>query len=515
MFKIEVKGNRLYTLQRDYLTSGSVEIQTVDFIFSPEWDSFTKEVIFKLNNGETNPKGIVPDDSGYYIIPWELLNKPGFELLVGVYGTKGTQVMTTEYISLGRVHKGTNDSAEDPDPPPTPDIYRQLINLTGEALEEVKKLRQDAENGEFDGPPGPQGPPGIPGTDGKDGEDGINGTDGKDGTDGFSPNVTVEDIEGGHRVTITDINGVKTFDVMDGETKIDESIKNGSILYYSLGSTPKEGDTKWFNKTSIVGKIPGMGMPFLGILYDLSKDPDEIYLCQLVAIKEDSDDMMQFSILKIYNYPSSRVADLSNGTFIVSPSSDVPNVGDNYNYDRTRIVGLTPNVDDACRGLLYTNSGAYLCSFAVRNITSSGTVNAITTSVRNLGGSNDNGLPVGTIVMWSGTASNIPDKWHICDGTSGTPDLRGRFVLGASSKYTTGTFGGEEETLLTIDNMPAHNHGLPIITGNTSGNARRGVDAEWITAAYTRASTEISGGDVPHNNMPPYYTLVYIMKMEA
>lgn len=33
---------------------------------------------------------------------------------------------------------------------------------------------------------------------------------------GFSPIVEIESIEGGHRVTITDIDGEKTFDVLDG-----------------------------------------------------------------------------------------------------------------------------------------------------------------------------------------------------------------------------------------------------------------------------------------------------------
>lgn len=457
MFKIEVKDNRLYTLQRDYLTSGSVEIQKAEFIFSPEWDGFAKEIIFKLEEGKAY--SVIPDALNQCIIPWELLKVSDAALYVGVYGTKGTQVMTTNYISLGKIHEGTDDSAEEPDPPPTPDIYRQLITMTETALKEVEELKEEAASGEFDGPPGPEGPPGTPGADGKDGEN---------GTDGVSPIVTVDDIEGGHRITITDVDGTKTFDVMDGETKIDEGVKDGAILYYSLGSTPKEGDTRWFDKTSIIGRVPGLGMPFLGILYDLSKDPDEIYLCQLVAIKEDNDDMMQFSILKIYNYPSSRIANLSNGTFIVAPSSDAPNVGDEYNYDHTRIVGFTPNVDDTCRGLLYTNSSGYLCSFAVRNVTSSGTVSAVITSVQNLGGSND-GLPVGTIVMWSGTVYNVPDKWHVCDGTNGTPDLRGRFVLGVSDTYKKGAKGGEESVKLKVNNLPSHDHKMPLNGGSGGG----------------------------------------------
>ncbi len=38
------------------------------------------------------------------------------------------------------------------------------------------------------------------------------------GADGYSPTVTVEDIQGGHRITITDKNGTHTVDVMDGES---------------------------------------------------------------------------------------------------------------------------------------------------------------------------------------------------------------------------------------------------------------------------------------------------------
>lgn len=44
-----------------------------------------------------------------------------------------------------------------------------------------------------------------------------NGKDGKDGDDAYSPSVTVTDIDGGHRVTITDKDGTNSFDVMDGK----------------------------------------------------------------------------------------------------------------------------------------------------------------------------------------------------------------------------------------------------------------------------------------------------------
>lgn len=58
--------------------------------------------------------------------------------------------------------------------------------------------------------------------DGKDGADGTGtGGTGADGADGVSPTITVEEITGGHRVTITDVNGTQSFDVMDGEDGAD------------------------------------------------------------------------------------------------------------------------------------------------------------------------------------------------------------------------------------------------------------------------------------------------------
>ncbi|MBQ5832924.1 MAG: hypothetical protein IIW43_05540, partial [Selenomonadales bacterium] len=48
------------------------------------------------------------------------------------------------------------------------------------------------------------------------GEDGVIGKDGEPGEDGVSPTVEVESISGGHKVTITDATGPKSFNVMNG-----------------------------------------------------------------------------------------------------------------------------------------------------------------------------------------------------------------------------------------------------------------------------------------------------------
>ena len=61
-----------------------------------------------------------------------------------------------------------------------------------------------------------QGPKGDIGVRGPQGVPGIGGSGGGSGTDGYSPTITVTDIPGGHRLTITDVNGTKTVDIMDG-----------------------------------------------------------------------------------------------------------------------------------------------------------------------------------------------------------------------------------------------------------------------------------------------------------
>jgi hypothetical protein len=48
-----------------------------------------------------------------------------------------------------------------------------------------------------------------------------------------------------------------------------------------------------------------------------------------------------------------------------------------------------------------------------------------------ISGTAEGAVPIGGIIMWSGTVATIPVDWHLCDGAAGTPDLRDKFVVGA------------------------------------------------------------------------------------
>lgn len=122
------------------------------------------------------------------------------------------------------------------------------------------------------------------------------------------------------------------------------------------------------------------------------------------------------------------------------------------------------------------------------------------------------GVPAGMICMWSGDA--VPDGWAVCDGQNGTPDLRGRFILGVSETHPMGETGGAEEVTLTIRQMPVHSHNIPNIpygsylTNNTGSNPV----LPYNSGASGYGSGE-AGDSQPHPNMPPYYALIYIMKL--
>ena len=83
------------------------------------------------------------------------------------------------------------------------------------------------ENGEYKPIPGVRGEPGVTPTISVEdipgghrvtiaGAEGSTSIDVMDGTNGVSPTVAVTDVTGGHRVTITDAIGTRSFDVMDG-----------------------------------------------------------------------------------------------------------------------------------------------------------------------------------------------------------------------------------------------------------------------------------------------------------
>ena len=166
-------------------------------------------------------------------------------------------------------------------------------------------------------------------------------------------------------------------------------------------------------------------------------------------------------------------------------------------------------------------------------------------------------VPVGGIIVWSGTTP--PGGWALCDGRVAqgrrTPDLRGRFVLGTGAgtgltARAAGQVGGAETVTLTEAQMPQHRHSVDVPlfmtaaggghnhsnkTGAGSGEGLGKDDNQnhWFGAgAYIIQNRSGGGGshnhfvDIPsfrvgavgggkpQNNLPPFYAMAFIMRVE-
>jgi microcystin-dependent protein len=125
-------------------------------------------------------------------------------------------------------------------------------------------------------------------------------------------------------------------------------------------------------------------------------------------------------------------------------------------------------------------------------------------------------IPIGGIIMWSGSISTIPTGWALCNGATVnnrvTPNLLNRFVVGAGtgSDYNVGDTGGTNSVTLTLNQIPPHSH-----TYSTRGQYDKGGGLQDDHWRYTATgNTGSAGSGQAHENRPPYYALCYIMRVQ-
>lgn len=161
--------------------------------------------------------------------------------------------------------------------------------------------------------------------------------------------------------------------------------------------------------------------------------------------------------------------------------------------------------------------------------------------------------PLGGIIMWSGSESAVPAGWALCNGQTSngrlTPDLRGRFVVGAQGSQPVGTVGGASTATLALANLPSHTHG---VSGSTTGDGAHHHDYDDIYTSenfgpwgnrgwlgmrgndydngphFTRRSTyptlnhshsfnvtsTPAGNGQAFSTVPPFYALAFIMRVQ-
>ena len=139
------------------------------------------------------------------------------------------------------------------------------------------------------------------------------------------------------------------------------------------------------------------------------------------------------------------------------------------------------------------------------------------------------GIPLGAIIMWSGSIASIPNGWRLCDGNNGTPDLRDRFVLGAGGSYAVDVTGGRSDAVLPLHGHsisdPGHAHSYDGQTTETIVEGTAGVEVVDSNVGVTSTTSNVTTGITTTaqvgvaltggENLPPFWALAYIMRTNA
>ena len=118
--------------------------------------------------------------------------------------------------------------------------------------------------------------------------------------------------------------------------------------------------------------------------------------------------------------------------------------------------------------------------------------------------------PVGSIYMNYSNSSSPASKV----GGTWVQIATGQFLLASGNGYSLGATGGAKEVTLTTAQMPAHGHEIYNTNNGSNGGAyvaQNGTNL-WGSAdgtfsgwgAVNAGALRNTGGDEPHNNMPPY-----------
>lgn len=233
-----VDGVSAVVAKSERLTSGRVGMPVALILDAETWSDLDCMVSVRGSGVVRNAVFAGTPGTGAYadriigtiVVPHDCMKQAYSHLQIGIRGVKEVDGVTVEvipsiYCDLGVIEQGaTHDGEGDSDYEKT--LIEQLLTAAQNAQAIAQSVRDDADDGKFDGDPGPAGPVGPQGPAGADytlteddkAEIAAQVQKGADGKDGYSPTVTITAVENGYEVTITDTAGPHTYTVHNGET---------------------------------------------------------------------------------------------------------------------------------------------------------------------------------------------------------------------------------------------------------------------------------------------------------
>lgn len=176
----EVKGQYIVRLDSIEPVAKCRNLYKAQFQFKTDEWTGTKTALFV--QGEYS-KSVILDENGTCKIPWEFFDSDNTTF--GYVSVYCGDLVTANRVVVDIVKSGYQES--DASVPPSPDVYQQLIELAEDTKEIAQSVRDDADNGVFNG------------------------------EEGYSPKVSLTEELDGVTVTVQNKDGQQSAKVKDGK----------------------------------------------------------------------------------------------------------------------------------------------------------------------------------------------------------------------------------------------------------------------------------------------------------
>ena len=138
--KIEVTGNVARVIERPArITAGTVGLP-VEFSFDGQWEGLDKTAVFQAGHLCKIAYRLKDEE----VVPWEVLEKPGAWLSIGVYGVNedGSVAIPTIWANVCAISISAHPNG-DPSAEPTLPVYQQLLNFAGDPADLKTNAKDD------------------------------------------------------------------------------------------------------------------------------------------------------------------------------------------------------------------------------------------------------------------------------------------------------------------------------------------------------------------------------------
>ena len=188
MIKFLVKGQNIETLEHEIIAADQIAFVKIHFVFDNNWKALHKVVQFTQD--EITYNRVLGIENTSCFLPAELTAGTVKMSLFG-YDAEATETVRATTIVKTLHIRPSGFEGENSNVPPTPDLYRQLlekIQSTSKGTDGKSAFEIAVEHGfvgtETEWLESLKGVDGLPGKDGKNGTDGLPGRDGIDGING-------------------------------------------------------------------------------------------------------------------------------------------------------------------------------------------------------------------------------------------------------------------------------------------------------------------------------------------